>query len=562
MNASTPPPLSEWQDELRLRLLPLAEALEYRTGRLLAVLTGAGSGLLGDGARLHQSSRDLLRITASLTTAGRVEADADGSRASRHELLEILNGLVGYSQLLIEEEDDASTGVDRVFLESLRDLARECQTIILAHFPLRRSAQGERPASLAYQPPEPGRILVVEDDDSTRSSLIRALRLLGHTLSAARDGDEAVELLRANSYDLVLLDIRLRGQDGYSVLKFLRSETRLQSLPVLMTSALDQVIHTVRSIEAGADDFLPKPVDHVLLRARVGSLLQRRQLRIQQLEQFFPPMVARQLLERPDLLEEGTHREITVMFCDIRGYSKVSRDLGPAGPIEWVSDVMEDLTECVVRNEGVLVDFIGDELLAMWGAPTDQPDHAARACRTALEILALLPALDERWQGRIGRSMAFGIGINSGPAWVGNAGTRRKFKYGPAGDTVNIGSRVQGASRYLAAPLIVSRATHDRLAELFLSRRLGLVRVVNIAEPIEMFQIVPDNEPDWERHRAQYEQALSLFEQRELLDAARLLGGLIAAHGASGPYLSLMARTIEGLLTPERWSDVFELPGK
>ena len=562
MNTSTPPS-SGWQDELRQRLLPLAEALEHRTGRFLAALTSTDSELRGDAASLHQSSRDLLRATTRITNSAQVEADSETGRSSGHELLEILNRLVGYSQLLIEVEDDTATGVDRVVLESLRDLARECQAIIVAHFSSRRSGHGNRPPSEPLsQPADPGRILVVEDDETSRSALMRALRLLGHTLFEARDGDEAVELLQANSYDLVVLDIRLPKRDGYSVLQFLRAESRLQSLPVLMTSALDAVIHTVRSIEAGADDFLPKPIDHVLLRARVGSLLLRRQLRIRQLEQFFPPMVARQLLERPDHLEEGTHREITVLFCDIRGYSKVSRELGPAGTIEWVSDVMEELTECVVRNEGVLVDFIGDELLAMWGAPTDQPDHAARACRTALEILALLPALDERWQALIGRPMAFGIGVNSGPAWVGNAGTRRKFKYGPAGDTVNIGSRVQGASRYLAADLVISRATHDRLAGEFLSRRLGQVRVINIREPIEMFQVVPSHEADWERHSVQYEQALSLFEQRNLPDAARLLGGLIAVHGASGPYLSLMARTIEGLLTPERWSDVFQLPGK
>jgi adenylate cyclase len=546
-----------------MRLLPLAEALDFRTGRFLAVLSGAGSELESDAARLHQSSRDLLRVTTGLLDSAPVEADSEAARTSGHELLEILNRLVGYSQLLLEEEEDASTGIDRVVLESLRDLARECQAVILAHFPLRRSPELDRlPSAAGLQVADSGRILVVEDDEASRSNLIRALRLLGHSLFETGNGDEAVELLRTNSYDLVLLDTRLPGRDGYAVLQFLRSEPRLQSLPVLMTSDLDQVTHTVRSIEAGADDFLPKPIDHVLLRARVGSLLLRRQLRIRQLEQFFPPMVARQLLERPDLLDKGTHREITVLFCDIRGYSTVSRQLGPAGTIEWVSDVMEALTECVVRNEGVLVDFIGDELLAMWGAPTDQPDHAARACRTALEILALLPSLDERWQARIGRPMAFGIGVNSGPAWVGNAGTRRKFKYGPAGDTVNIGSRVQGASRYLAAPLVVSRATRDRLADEFLSRRLGQVRVVNIAEPIEMYQVVPDEEPDWQRHREQYEQALSLFERRELPDAARLLGGLIAVHGASGPYLSLMARTIEGLLAPDRWSAVFELPGK
>jgi adenylate cyclase len=556
------PSPADWQDELRIRLLPLAQALDHRTGRFLAVVAGTGSELESDAGRLHQSSRDLLRVTTGLTGSAPVAADSEAARVAGHELLEILNRLVGYSQLLIETEEDASTGVDCVVLESLRDLASECQAVIVAHFPLRRSPDQDRPAATESEAADAGRILVVEEDEAQRAGLARALRLLGHTPTETGHGDEAVELLRANSYDLVLLDTRLPGRDGYAVLQFLRTEPRLQSLPVLMTSGLDQVAHTVRSIEAGADDFLPKPIDHVLLRARVGSLLLRRQLRIRQLEQFFPPMVARQLLERPDLLDVGTHREITVMFCDIRGYSTVSRNLGPAGTIEWVSDVMEALTECVVRNEGVLVDFIGDELLAMWGAPTDQPDHATRACRTALEILALLPSLDERWQARIGRPMAFGIGINSGPAWVGNAGTRRKFKYGPAGDTVNIGSRVQGASRYLAAPLVVSGATRDKLADGFPSRRLGQVRVVNIKEPIEMHQVVPAGEPDWDRHRAQYEEALALFERRELQEAARRLGGLIAVHGASGPYLSLMSRTIEGLLSPDRWSAVFELPGK
>ena len=558
----TPPSPTGWQDELRIRLLPLAEALDHRTGRFLAGLVGTGSELESDAGRLHQSSRDLLRVTTGLTGSVLVAADSEAARVAGHELLESLNRLIGYSQLLIEIEEDASTGVDCVVLESLRDLARECQGVIATHFPLRRSPEQDRPAATEFHAAEAGRILVVEEDVANRANLTRALRLLGHTPSETGNGDEAIELLRANSYDLIVLDTRLPGRDGYAVLHFLRTEPRLQSLPVLMTSGQDQVAHTVRAIEAGADDFLPKPIDHVLLRARVGSLLLRRQLRIRQLEQFFPPMVARQLLERPDLLDVGTQREITVMFCDIRGYSTVSRNLGPAGTIEWVSDVMEALTECVVRNEGVLVDFIGDELLAMWGAPTDQPDHADRACRTALEILALLPALDARWQTRIGRPMAFGVGVNSGPAWVGNAGTRRKFKYGPAGDTVNIGSRVQGASRYLAAPLVVSRATCDKLGERFLSRRLGQVRVVNIKEPIEMFQVVRDDEPDWDRHRAQYEEALDLFERRELAESARLLGGLIALHGASGPYLSLMARTIEGLLSPDRWSAVFELPGK
>src|SRR5262249_39595580 len=162
-------------------------------------------------------------------------------------------------------------------------------------------------------------------------------------------------------------------------------------------------------------------------------------------------------------------------------------------------------------------DFIGDELLAMWGAPAIQPDHAERACTTALEMLGCLPGLNRLWQDRLGEVMGFGIGINSGMAWVGNAGTKRKFKYGPSGDTVNVGSRVQGATKYLKAPVIVSRETHDRLPPgRFLSRRLGCVRVVNIDEAVELYQIVPAKTPDWPLLKSQYEQALALYEARQL----------------------------------------------
>jgi adenylate cyclase len=363
-------------------------------------------------------------------------------------------------------------------------------------------------------------------------------------------------------FDLVLMDITMPGMDGYEALRHMRADERLQSLPVLMISGLDELAHTARCIEAGAEDFLPKPVDHVLLRARVNSLLLRRQLRVRELEQFFPPLVARQFLDRPEVLEEGTQTEISVLFCDIRGYSRISRRLGPANTIEWVSSVMEELTDCILRANGVLVDFIGDELMAMWGAPANQPNHADLACGTALEMFACLPSLNQRWKQQLGESMSFGIGINSGIAWVGNSGTRRKFKYGPSGDTVNVGSRVQGTTKYLKAPLVVARSTHDKLTGTFESRRLGSVRVVNISEPVELFEIVRPDTPHWPELKRRYEEALGLYEAGKLAEAAQLLGSLIASHGAAGPPLALMARTIEGLLVPDKWSAVFELPGK
>jgi adenylate cyclase len=549
-------------------LLPRADALRELGARCHAEVS---EELRTDAERLARAGEELVEQSRALEsldeTAG---AEATFVRTTRHSLLNIINRILGYSQLLLEE-DTIEPGTNlRTNLQRIVDLGRECERIIYQHLgggsrsTAAAAAVSGASAGEAHGGPTAaaGTILVVDDDADARRALVRALQAQGHAMHEAGDGAEALERVGQNVFDLVLMDITMPGMDGYEALRRMRADERLQSLPVLMISGLDELAHTARCIEAGAEDFLPKPVDHVLLRARVNSLLLRRQLRVRELEQFFPPLVARQFLDRPEVLEEGTQTEISVLFCDIRGYSRTSRRLGPANTIEWVSSVMEELTDCILRANGVLVDFIGDELMAMWGAPANQPDHADIACATALEMFDRLPGLNDTWQERLGEKMAFGIGINSGIAWVGNSGTKRKFKYGPSGDTVNVGSRVQGTTKYLKAPLVVSRSTHERLRGTFESRRLGSVRVVNISEPVELYEIVRPGMSHWPELKRRYEEALTLYESRQLPEAARLLGSLIASHGAAGPPLALMARTIEGLLVPDRWSAVLELPGK
>jgi adenylate cyclase len=559
--------LSNWPQLLPRDLLPRATALRDLAVRFQA---GGPQEFHADAERLRRAGDELLEQGRALESLDE-GAGTDGTfiRQTRHALLNIINRILGYSQLLLEEEEIETGSALRNELQRILDLGRECERII--HQYLSGAPSASAPPRVGSSGPveahtgptaAAGTILVVDDDEDARQALVRALRAQGHTMHEAGDGPQALERVRQEAFDLVLMDITMPGMDGYEVLRAMRADERLQSLPVLMISGLDELAHTARCIEAGAEDFLPKPVDHVLLRARVNSLLLRRQLRVRELEQFFPPEVARQFLDRPEVLEEGTQTAISVLFCDIRGYSRISRRLGPANTIEWVSAVMEELTDCILRSNGVLVDFIGDELMAMWGAPADQPDHADLACRTALEMFACLPGLNQRWQERLGETMSFGIGINSGIAWVGNSGTKRKFKYGPSGDTVNVGSRVQGATKYLKAPLIVSRSAHEQLHGPFESRRLGRVRVVNIADPVELFEVVPPDTPHWLELKRRYEEALTMYEDGRLAEAARMLGSLIASHGAAGPPLALMARTIEGLMVPERWSAVFELPGK
>jgi len=281
-----------------------------------------------------------------------------------------------------------------------------------------------------------------------------------------------------------------------------------------------------------------------------------------QFEQFFTPELSRQLEAEPDLLR-GRDCAITVLFCDIRHFSRYSERLGPAKTVEWISDVLGELSECVLAHKGVLVDYMGDELMAMWGAPAEQPDQARQAASAALDMMALIPKLCERWEATLGGPMGFGVGVNSGIARVGNMGTERKFKYGPLGNTVNVASRVQGATKYLKAPLLITRETQARLGADFLARRICQVRVVNIKEPMALYELSPAGRKGWGELTRGYESALERFERRDHEGAMRQLFQLLNDHPDDGPALVLLSRVIAHRdADPAAFDPVWELPGK
>lgn len=241
----------------------------------------------------------------------------------------------------------------------------------------------------------------------------------------------------------------------------------------------------------------------------------------------------------------------------------MSEKLGPAVTVEWMQDVMEKLSECVLAQRGVLVDYIGDEMMAMWGAPESQPDHASRACRAALAMIARLPELNERWQPTLGEPMDLGIGINTGQARVGNTGTQRKFKYGPMGNTVNLASRVQGATKYLKSSCLITGSTQQQLTGEFLARRLGKVAVVNINAPVDLYELVPSEQQDWSMMQSGYEQALAAYEQGDFRTTVKLLNHLLMSAPGDSPALLLLARALNCVLEdPTDFDPVLRLPGK
>jgi adenylate cyclase len=281
-----------------------------------------------------------------------------------------------------------------------------------------------------------------------------------------------------------------------------------------------------------------------------------------QFEQFFTPQLARHLAADPGLLR-GAEREVTLLFCDVRSFSAFSERLGPEKTVEWINDVMSTLSECVLAEEGVLVDYIGDEMLAMWGAPLSQPDQAERGVRAALAMIGRLPALDARWHPTLGGTMSFGIGMNTGVARVGNTGSRFKFKYGPLGNTVNLASRVQGLTKYLKSRLLVTRATREKLSGEFVARRVVKTRVVNIHEPVDLYEVERAGCSLVAEFYAGSEAALDALEAGNFADAARRAGTLLPAHHDDGPLQLVLSRASQMLIQGGDGFDlVWEPPGK
>jgi adenylate cyclase len=267
----------------------------------------------------------------------------------------------------------------------------------------------------------------------------------------------------------------------------------------------------------------------------------------------------------PALLE-GQEREITVLFADIRGFSRLAERLGPKDLVALVADVMDRLTARVLEFEGALVTYLGDGLLAMWNAPADKPDHAALACQAGLAMLADLPGLSAAWGHVVGEPLGLGVGINSGRALVGNTGSRYKFHYGPLGHAVNVAGRVQGATKHLRLPALITASTRFLIGERFLTRRVGVVRLVGVREPVELYELAgPDRGEEWQTLREAYEAALDRFEAGEFAATLRTLAPLVTAPAGLHdlPSSQLMTRALECLHRPPATFDpVLELTSK
>ena len=312
-----------------------------------------------------------------------------------------------------------------------------------------------------------GDLLVVDDNRVNRLLLGRALEQLGHTVTFAENGREALATLAKRPVDLVLLDIEMPEMDGYQVLAALAADPRLRDLPVVMMSSVEEVDSVARCIEMGAEDYLFKPVNPVLLRARVGASLEKKRLRDQQRElfrKFATAEVAEELLATGVTLG-GKQVEASVMFSDIRGFTRITETLSPAETIELLNSYYTLTFDAIGGHGGIVNQMLGDGLMAIFGAPLPRPDHRERAVRAALEMLELMDGFNQDQARRGGMEIQIGIGIASGPLVAGFTGTQQRMTYTGVGDTVNLAAHLEAHTKVLGRPILIDENTRDGLGE-------------------------------------------------------------------------------------------------
>jgi class 3 adenylate cyclase len=320
-----------------------------------------------------------------------------------------------------------------------------------------------------------GHILIVDDDALNRRLLQKNLESDGHRTTAVDNGFAALSALEGERPDVVLLDVVMPGLDGIEVLARMKADPGLRHIPVIMISGVDDSEAIVRCIETGAEDFLPKPFDPVILRARIGAGLNRKRLADLESERvrdvftrFLPEPIAAEMLARSDGMPaiKAVRLWATVMFVDLRGFTTLAETL----PVEQVVAVLGrfqgSMGEAVLDHGGTLVDFLGDGLMAVFGAPIESLDHADRAVACARDIAGPRLAAFNAWvRGEgIGDGFGIGIGLNSGRVMSGTLGTERRFDYAVIGDTTNTASRIEQLTKETGHAILLADQTRTNMA--------------------------------------------------------------------------------------------------
>lgn len=336
-------------------------------------------------------------------------------------------------------------------------------------------------------------LLVVDDNRVNRLLLGRTLEQLGHRVAFAENGRLALDMLRNRPVDLVLLDIEMPEMNGYETLEALQADPKLRDIPVVMMSSVDEVDSVARCIETGAEDYLFKPVNVVLLRARVAASLEKKRLRDRQRElfrKFATAEVAEELLATGFALG-GKYVDATVMFSDIRSFTRLVESRGPAETIDLLNSYYTLMFDAIGSQGGIVNQMEGDGLMALFGTPLPHPDHAERAVRAGVEMLEMIAGFNREQSAQGKPEIQIGVGIATGQVIAGFTGTERRVTYTCVGDPVNVAAHLEAHTKVLGRPILIDDTTRAALSGAVRVEDHGCVQLKTRAQAVHVYAVVP-----------------------------------------------------------------------
>jgi adenylate cyclase len=349
---------------------------------------------------------------------------------------------------------------------------------------------------------EQANILVVDDNRYNTRLLQSLLEGQGHQVVVATNGKQALKCATETPPDLILLDVVMPDMDGFATTRALRALKVTETVPIIMVTALNDTKEKVKGFEAGADDFLSKPFNGIELLARVNSLLRIKRLHDELLEKnkllervlmrYVSEDVAREILNNPaeNLQLGGQSCEVSVLFADIRGFTHFSEQRHPAQVIELLIRVFSKLTPVVFDYRGTLDKYLGDAIMAFYGAPLPSSDSPAQAVCSAWAMQKKFAQLQQ--EHAIMEDLGLGVGICTGEAVVGNVGSERIMDYTVIGNTPNTARRLQECA--LAGQILIDEKTHEAIKGAFRTRKIESIELKGCSQHIQVYEVLTGDE--------------------------------------------------------------------
>jgi adenylate cyclase len=287
------------------------------------------------------------------------------------------------------------------------------------------------------------------------------------------------------------------------------------------------------------------------------------------LSQYLSPDVMHEVAANPEAVRlGGEKREMTVLFSDLRGFTSYSESIDPEELVHLLNQYLTEMTDVIFHHRGTVDKYMGDAIMAFWGAPRPQPDHAAQACSTALNMMHELRKLNARWIEEGRAPLDIGVGINTGPMTVGNMGSEKRLDYTVMGDSVNLASRLEGLNKEYGTNIIISENTLQAVGrDAYVTRFLDLVVVKGRSEPVIVYEVMGlpgDIQGDQAKALAAYEAAHEAYRGRDWLAAAARFQEALQLMPNDGPAALYLERC-EALMAdppPADWDGVYVMTHK